>query len=352
MSNTKGGITLIALVVTVIILMILAAVAISTLINGDGIIDKTIQAAEEWNTVAESNDRRIENAMEISENLTNPERNALKILVNSGDDGLVILPIDSGKVDWGDGIITGKDDYITESSYKIASTDGIKIAELDSRLRHQYSTNNKNYTITITGITSWPGYGYDNIIKVLQWGNMELESVNFGKCENLESIASPTEKSFKNTSNFTISFKICRALTSIPSDLFKYCSNVTNFDCVFENCSSLTSIPSSLFANCSSALSFTGSFSYCTSLTSIPPNLFANCPNIHNLIGTFFHCTNLTGQAIPLWERMEDGATYNYESYDPNSGNYRYPNGDGCYALCTGLSNYDSIPEYWKMSVT
>ena len=146
--------------------------------------------------------------------------------------------------------------------------------------------------------------------------------MKYGGCDNLESIASPTSMSFKNSADLAIYFGYCTSLSSIPSDLFKYCTNVVNF---------------------------AGTFRGCTSLSNILADLFKYCTNVESFAETFSGCTNLTGQAIPLWERMENGATYNYESgYDINNDIIRGPEGFGCYSYCTGLTNYSSIPEYWK----
>lgn len=56
--KSKRGITLIALVITVIILLILAGVAISLTIDGGGLFSKANQAATEWNSaVARENEK-------------------------------------------------------------------------------------------------------------------------------------------------------------------------------------------------------------------------------------------------------------------------------------------------------
>lgn len=85
-----------------------------------------------------------------------------------------------------------------------------------------------------------------------------------------------------------------------------------------------------------------GTFSGCTSLTSIPENLFANCLNVQDFSCTFYECTSLTGNAIHLWERVENGSTNDYIGM---------PDGHGCYYACEGLEDYNNIPDYWKESV-
>ena len=153
------------------------------------------------------------------------------------------------------------------------------------------------------------------LISIEDWGYTGSLDYGFYGCYNLTTIASPRSNTFKN---------------------------VISFENTFSECSSLTSIPSDLFANCTQATNFGETFMFCTNLTSIPENLFANCTQVTNFDSTFFGGTNLTGEAIPLWERVEDGAENDYQ------GN---PDGEGCYYGCTQLTNYDIIPEYWKKEI-
>jgi len=51
--NNPNGITLIALVITIVVMLILAGVAISVLVDGDGLFTKTRAAAEEYKSAAE-----------------------------------------------------------------------------------------------------------------------------------------------------------------------------------------------------------------------------------------------------------------------------------------------------------
>ena len=359
MPDVKRGITLVALVITVIILLILAGVSISLVVDSDGLFSKARQASEEWNTAVANEADKISDTMETGDNYTNPEKKALKLLVNSGSDGKVGLPIAvnvSCKIDWGDGnVTTANDNELINTSYKIASVDSLKIASLTPlpAYTHQYNTNNTEYIVTITGIRATEslcdGYTPEKIIKILQWGNMKLEYIDFLNCTNLESIVSPTSLSFKNSSDFSICFGNCTSLSSIPSDLFKYCTNMQSLYGAFSGCTSLSSIPTDLFKYCTNVTDFGAVFCECTSLSSIPSNLFEQCTNVKYFYDAFAGCTNLTGQAIPLWERMENGATYNYEpEFDSNNDIIRKPDGFGCYCDCTGLTNYSSIPEYWK----
>ena len=70
--NTDHGITLIALVITVIILLILAGTAINLSMNSEDLFGKTRTAAEEWNISVANEKSQIQNAYKYIE-LTIPE---------------------------------------------------------------------------------------------------------------------------------------------------------------------------------------------------------------------------------------------------------------------------------------
>ena len=424
----EKGITLIALVVTIVVLLILAGVSLNLVFNNNGIITKAGEAKVETraaqvedlvelyksdNEISQYSgggaqteeellqDLRTKKLVEDEEIYTEnktitigtkvisyalPERavdkTALKFLVNSGADGVVVLPVskseygeDGYEVDWGDGT-TGLDDtVIATKETELASLDGIKLAAgLPSGMPHTYSESNKEYEVTITGGCRYINSGdgnttKDKIIEVLQWGETGLERIVLEYCVNLRKIASPTENSFANITNFNWAFGGCTSLTNIPADLFANCQNVTNFsyafsgctsltnipadlfaNCpnvtdfweTFEGCTDLTNIPADLFANCSNVTNFGWTFSGCTKLTSIPADLFANCSNVTDFRSTFVDCTNLTGNAPELWKRVPDGETNEYIGT---------PCGVSCFYNCTNLTNYGKIPEYWKQEL-
>jgi len=62
--NNPNGITLIALVITVVVMLILAGVAISVLIDGEGLFNKTRAAAEEYKSAAEEETEQVESLID------------------------------------------------------------------------------------------------------------------------------------------------------------------------------------------------------------------------------------------------------------------------------------------------
>lgn len=256
----------------------------------------------------------VENVMSDYAEVYIEELKPIKMIVNSGDDGIVVLPIGDFysrnkviNIDWGDGnqLEIGKnDENKILNATQVASLDGIQIADLPPiGFQHKYIEKNKEYEVTINGDISemsslgckyyykdeggtddYPD-GPSKIIEITQWGNTGLEEINLSGCSNLRKIASPNKNSFINVESF-------------------------------EN-----------------------AFAACTSLTEIPKDLFDNCPNVQSYRKTFYGCNNLTGNAPEIWKSGTNSEENNYR------GN---PNGWACFAECNNLTNYDSIPYYWS----
>ena len=341
----EKGITLIALVITIIVLLILAGVSIAMLTGDNGILNQAQKAKNETEAAAE-NEAGILSDYEdkLNEyNNSNYDSKSLKIVVNSGDYKTVSIG-DYGSnftVDWGDGTVENSG-YEVGSSRKLASIDSVKVAEI-IELTHTYPEANKEYTISISGnytLLTLTSFTKEQVIEIAQWGETELEKIDLKGCTNLTKIASPTKNSFKNIADFSAAF-MNTGLTSIPEDLFANCQNATDFTRTFEG-SKIISIPEDLFANCQNATDFTGTFAE-TKITNIPENLFKNCNKASSFVATFGGCNELTNY-LPLWEsEYFNGGNLNV---GPDKA------GEACYGDCEKLlqneDNLDAIPEFWR----
>ena len=89
--ENKHGITLIALIITVIILLILAGTAISIAINGGDIFDKTSQARELWNDAVAKEENSINNLLYFLDQIPSSE-NSLDIKYQVMSDRILIFP--------------------------------------------------------------------------------------------------------------------------------------------------------------------------------------------------------------------------------------------------------------------
>lgn len=59
----QKGITLVALVITVVVMLILAGVAIAAVVDGDGLFNRTRDAAEAYNEAGQDENQLLHNLM-------------------------------------------------------------------------------------------------------------------------------------------------------------------------------------------------------------------------------------------------------------------------------------------------
>lgn len=381
------GITLIALIVTIVVLLILAGVSIAVITGDNGVIKSANQAKTEQRGGTVEDRVAVWKAgkatSEYTHRETKTEDEMLNDLIN---DKLVYedeidrenkkITIGSKEIDYstgnGNGLKlepdNGKEELILE--YEVAAGDTIELPcyfysegtetvefnfqinwgdgttetgitndNISTKSKHQYQ-NAGTYDIKIKGkyesLQTTNTANYTKLKKVKQWGTTGLKYVYLRFCYNLNEIVSPTENSFIKL--LGISFPGTE-IQSIPENLFANCPNVTRFYSTFEECSNLTSIPENLFDNCPNVTSFYSTFEGYSNLTSIPAKLFDNCENVENFRHTFCGCASLTGNAPELWKRGTNSEENNYV------GN---PDGRNCFNGCEGLENYNEIPNYWK----
>ena len=83
MNKTQKGITLIALIITVIVLLILAGTAISIAINGGDIFGKAQTAREEWNAAVAKEETELQNAIDLFNSITTENNDSYSITYNA-----------------------------------------------------------------------------------------------------------------------------------------------------------------------------------------------------------------------------------------------------------------------------
>ena len=206
---------------------------------------------------------------------------------------------DSFTVDWGDGETSSYSDTDTFADhiyYKDSSPSTYEIKISGTLNSIEFNTRDPYYSKCLR--------------KIKQWGTLNSKYLSLNGCTNLTEVAEPTINSFSNLERIR-----------------------------FLNCTSLTTVPENLFLNCPKLTDFSQTFQNCTSLTNVSKYLFYNCDNVVSFYRTFYNCTSLTGNAIPLWNRVENGEVNGYIGT---------PEGKNCFMGCTGLSNYNEIPNYWK----
>ena len=432
----EKGITLVALVVTIVVLLILAGVSINLVVGQNGLITRAKEAKKRTEEAINKEEKEFANAqLEINytekpkDDDLNPELKKFIAKYNITEDNQEITfpirhPIGECEIDFGDGVKMNinlnasnvihqykeKGEYIIEISgkansfnYFFDSKDNDKIIQLlqwgtvfniisfanCTNLTGEIpapSTNTmKNMTsvvrlfknTSITGqIPAYLFYGGENIefayecfqgcknlnslipetlfqdMKNLKQthtmfsdsgikgkipsnlfkNNEKLESVNymFSGCENITgTIPGNLFDNNLNIKSFRGIFRKC-GISNIESNLFSKNTIATDFVNVFRECYNLKSIPEGLFEKNVEASLFNDCFRECESLESMPANLFSTNTKATNYTETFYSCKKLKGIALNLWNRG-DGII-----------------GTKCFFDCTGLSNYENIPDDWK----
>ena len=273
------------------------------------------------------------------------------------------LPINVGTtpnpnitVEWGDGsgstTITTKTSVNRFHTYASAGTYQIVV----SGYCPAFNVNNSAYRLLYRSVDDW--------------GQINLQQIDFYGCTNLTTLpndgASPTPNATLNEGlntvvNFDSTFRQT-GITYIPIGLFDYASNAKTFINTFVFCQSLTSIPSGLFDNNILVTAFSGTFNACVNLTSIPSGLFDNNTAVVNFESVFRNCRKITAipsnfftynQSVSTFANAFNMATTANQlggttpqdlSGDEIWERTPTPTGTDCFAFCTGLTNFGSIP--------
>ena len=274
----QNGITLISLIITIIVMLILAGVALSAAFGDNSMISQAIKASEETSEKSQIEEQAIKKASDFvyqKTNLSDPN------LSHSGTvpEGAYYANLNTGTfydtmpetVSDGDIYLYGDYLYIYNTSsngwYVHLATDDYNITTYIP----DYPVKNRNQT------------SYGQI----------LESVNNVLVTNLS-------HTFKNCTSLITSPKIPSSITGLMG-AYSGCTSLTtapilppntgDLDCTFMDCTSLTDlsnmvIPSSVFC-------VNSTFKGCTNLTAAPIIPASN--QLYEFYSVFEDCTSLTG---------------------------------------------------------
>ena len=391
--NSKG-ITLIALVITIIVLLILAGVSIAMLTGENGILTQAQRAKNETKNAQGEEQNILTGYENYINNATNqvidddlPGNEDLKTFITQwsvADGETIVLPIyEKQETDEERG---EKETYFNYS-FTVDYGDGT-VAEItsfdDEDKNHTYSTAG-TYDVKITGMCEgWSFYNVgdsaSNLTQIKQWGVTQAKHIDFGNCTNLSGqIPTPVKNSFTTVESFRLLFYNCTNLNSqipenlfynatnvitlrnafnisgvtgsIPENLLSYCTKVENVEFLFDKSNITGRIPENLFSKCSNLKSVMALFQETSISGVIPGKLFYNCSNITNANQIFRGCTELTG-SIPddLFVNNPNMEAF-YATFSGCTGltgaipenlfinQAQINNMDSCFMNCTGLSD-------------
>ena len=175
------------------------------------------------------------------------------------------------------------------------------------------------YVLKFKNVKDFGIAGYEDFeIEILQWGKI-LE-----KNEENRIIIPNVSKIYEPEPDKIPIYYTSPKLTEIPEWLFskKITSKVMS---KFEPNNSIVSIPEGLFKNNVNVTGFDSVFNSCTGITSIPEGLFKNNVNVTSFSGTFNGCTGITSIPEGLFKNNVNVTSF-----------------DGVFVGCTGIT---SIPE-------
>ena len=270
------------------------------------------------------------------------------------------LPINVGTtpnpnitVDWGDG--SGTTTIIAKTSvnrfhtYASAGTYQIIV----SGYCPAFNVNNSTYRLLYRSVDDW--------------GQVSFQQIDFYGCSNLNTLPvdgsnnAVLHEGLNTVINFDSTFRQT-GISSIPIGLFDYASNAKTFINTFVFCQSITSIPSGLFDNNVLVTAFSGTFNACLNLTAIPSGLFDNNTSVVNFESVFRNCRKLAGIPSELFTNNQSVTTFANAFNMATTANLLTgvtpadsngdeiweriptPTGTDCFAFCTGLTNFGSIP--------
>lgn len=324
-----NGITLVALIITIIVLFIIATVSIA-LVTNSGIIDKAKYAANKYS------DEGIAELVNLArwkyeiEKVTNADKTELEFIQESlskalGTKVIVTKMGKNYKVKIGDTNIAYKinADGIIKKYEEMAPTN--VYAKLDDEgVLYLRATQTEGYNL-YTGSSSikanWNSTGTANeasVKKVIIEEKIAPQNTRrmFYNCINLTLIENMENFHTENVTNMSYMFYLCKSINNIDvsmwdtskvtdmSGLFNRCrqvevldidefdtSNVTNMNGMFVECSKVKQLDVSGF-DTTKVTNMSSMFSSCVSLEQLDVSGF-DTSNVTNMSDMFYCCTNL-----------------------------------------------------------
>ena len=365
----ERGITLIALVITIIVLLILAGVTIASITGENGILSKATQASQKTTQEKEREEIKMAVTSDNMKDITGDERESDYYIENFQKELDNIAGASKTKVVYDMGVLkvtykeTGneyyigydendnekiktREEYLSGQKYETGDLTDDEKTQLESGIKLEINSGSKGeflVQVESGGIIDWGDGTYSKVedpytgkirnkSKKIAYINNDYSKLNSIKMAGVVDIRSVWHEYSEKNKIYTV--KILTNIIFANSEaLLKIVDwgecELREFN--FSNSTNLTEIASPKEKSFNKNYVYiNNSFQNCTSLKQIPADFFNNISNISNVSSMFENCTSLTGNAIELW----------------NNSNIEYH--ENCYKGCTNLSNYDQIPEGWK----
>lgn len=265
----KRGITLIALVVTIIILLILAGITINMVFSDNGIINKAQDAGNKMNEAINDELTQMNDLTSELMEIMGENPRATDIYVFLYDDGTLTF---------------GTQNEPIKGKNVVKEYGNIKGQEYRSWINEDRTRGST--TPWFNEVSSIRKVSIVDHIVPLSMASWFDSCVNLTEFENLERLDTSEVTSMANM------FDTCSSLTSLNLNSFDT-SNVTNMEAVFGNCSNLANLNLSSF-NTSNVTSMSNMFARCSSLTNVIGLEGFNTSKVEDIVSMFDGCSSLT----------------------------------------------------------
>ncbi len=340
LKNNKG-ITLIALVITIIVLLILAGISITMISGDDGIISRASNAAEQTKEKSKAEGEKLSEAEDY-----------ITDKINQANGSSASDPSLSHSGTLPEGAFYGN--YYTASVYEeMPETVSDGDVYLYEDYLYLYSAEDSGWNVVLA--TS--DLGLSEYVPEFEWVDKNqtsygpiLEQINnepitvadntFIECVNLVELPKIPDTVF----SMRATFANCTSITDVSD--FKFPSQLDNLEAAFAGCSSLTNEGMPVLPY--GVTDLLSTFARCTSLTDI--SNFKMPDSVISLDSTFYDCTSLTNignlyiskSATNLWH------TFNGCTALVDVSNFTIPSHVtelyGTFANCTSLKVTPTIP--------
>lgn len=294
----KKGITLIALVITIIVLLILAGVTVATLTGDNGLLTRASGAKNTTDKAKLEEEIKIAFIEYETDKYINSNSNLedkLKAIFekNYGSGNIEVKKNGKNykaKVKNSKTVYRVKYDGTVEKYEEMDLTDIYGRLDENSKTVYLRATPLEGY-IRFTGNIA-KEFNNEYIYNVIIEEPIAPKINNlFELCSNLEKIENIKNLHTENMTSMNWMFYNCKKLTELDVSGFDT-SNVKNLGSIFSNCSNLTNIDVSNF-NTSNATSLSGMFNNCSKLTAIDVSGF-DTSNVLDIRSIFAGCSLLT----------------------------------------------------------
>ena len=378
MKKENKGITLIALVITIIILLILATIVINLTIGQRGILNRAEEARRNYTKSAKEEERQLGDLLNMIDgkgdfgNEAEIENQApiyARLYTKNGttDEVLILASKEEAFLDYSSEL-TLKDDYGNIYEKKVYKTeeDLYKIPEYAEELQSdewkEYKAQNPEEAQKV--IEELLEELNNNQKKIMPWrGNERLVEVRINDeifpssiegwfvCEGLTQLDLRNLNTSKIT-NMEFMFCGCSGLTTLDVSGWDV-SNVTSMDKMFLGCSSLTTLNlngwdtsnvtnmQSMFEDCKGLMSLDLS-NFDTSSVKNMAHMFSKCNGLTTLDVSNFDTSNVTNMDAMFW-LCSGLTTLDVSNFDTSNVTNMAFMFDGCSGLATlDVSNFDT----------